>query len=246
MTDNIKKSINSTLYQRTTSPFYGTVILSWIIWNWRIIYLTFFISEDKIETDKISYIIEHFSETENLIINPLISTLILLTLIPFVSNGAFWLNLNFEKWKKDKKNIVEKKQLLSLEQSISIREELLNQENKFEKLLNKKNTEVEQLKLLIDKLKSENPSQNIIDLGSGKQEMDFDFVANKIREIDKDLVSFERALELMQAEYEITDRSDVDSKLVTFMVINDVIEKNIKGIYVLTKNGKELAKRLLS
>ena len=246
MTDNIKKSISSILYERTSSPFYGTLILSWILWNWKILYLTFFISEDKITTDKITYIVDNFSKTENLITNPIISSVIILTLIPFASNGAYWVNLNFENWKKNKKNQVEKRQLLSLEQSIELREQLLNQENKFEKLLKNKNSEIEQLKLLLDKFKSENNSQNIINLGSGKKEFDFESVANKIKKIDKDLVSFERALELMQGGYGISDRSDVDGKLVTAMVINDIIEKDSKGIYSLTNNGKELAKLLLN
>jgi len=135
MIDNIKKSLGAILYERTSSPLYGALIVSWFIWNWKIFYLTFFISEDKIKIDKISYISENLNDINNLIIYPLVSTLILLTVISFVSNGAFWLNLKFENWKKDKKNIEEKKQLLTLEQSIEIREQLLNQENRFTKLL---------------------------------------------------------------------------------------------------------------
>ena len=37
MTD-VKKSLNSIINERISSPFYGTLILSWLIWNWK--YLT--------------------------------------------------------------------------------------------------------------------------------------------------------------------------------------------------------------
>ena len=65
MIANLKKSLSAILYERTSSPFYGTLIVSWLVWNWKIIYLTFFISEDKIELDKISYISENLSEINN-------------------------------------------------------------------------------------------------------------------------------------------------------------------------------------
>lgn len=48
MFDELKKSISAILYERTTSPLFGSFILSWTVWNWKIFYITLFISEDKI------------------------------------------------------------------------------------------------------------------------------------------------------------------------------------------------------
>ena len=142
----LRKSINAILYQRVTSPLFGTLFISWIVWNWKIIYTTFFINEDKIDKNKIDYIVENFSDTSSLIWYPLLSTLILITLIPFISNGAFWLSLNFEKWRVNSKNKIEKKQLLTLEQSLQLRQQLLDYERKFESLLNQKDTEIKSCK----------------------------------------------------------------------------------------------------
>jgi len=148
MTTNneLKKSLQSILYERTTSPFYGTLIISWVIWNWRIIYLTLFVSEEKINTNKIDYIISNYSDICHILIYPLISTIILITLVPFITNGAYWISLIFNRWKKNRKHIVEKNQLLSLEQSIELREQISEQEIKFEKLLDKEKKEIERLK----------------------------------------------------------------------------------------------------
>ena len=85
MFDELKKSISALLYERTTSPLFGTLVVSWSVWNWKIIYLTFFISEKElIGKNKIEYIIENYNDNFNLYWFPLISTTILITLIPFI------------------------------------------------------------------------------------------------------------------------------------------------------------------
>jgi hypothetical protein len=115
MITELRKSINSILYQRVSSPLFGTLMLSWVVWNWKIVYLTFFINAKEIEQNKIDYIVEKLSDANFLIWYPLISVFILLTIIPFVSNGAYWLSLKFEKWKKEQNNNIEKEQLKTLE-----------------------------------------------------------------------------------------------------------------------------------
>lgn len=144
--EDIQKSIKAVLYERTTSPFFGTFILSWLIWNWKIIYITLFVSEKTIKTDKLDYLIKnHFMDEWNLIIFPSISTIILLTIFPFINNGAFWLKLKFDKWKKDMKNEIELKQLLTLEQSLELREHISNLEERFNKISSDKDIRILQL-----------------------------------------------------------------------------------------------------
>src|SRR5688572_10158976 len=144
MTEDIKKSFNSILYERTSSPLFGTLIFSWCLWNWKIIYLTVFVSEDQVSGNKIDYIINNFSNPEYLLTYPLVSTFLLITIIPFLSNGAYWIELKFSKCKKDQKNIIDTKQLLTIEQSIDLREQIYKQEERFEKLLQSKNEEIRQ------------------------------------------------------------------------------------------------------
>lgn len=150
MFDELKKSISAILYERTTSPLYGSLILSWSFWNWKIIYLTLFVSEGRIEGNKIDYILNNFWDIHYIFWYPLFSTVILITIIPFFSNGAYWLSAKFEKWKVNQKNLIEKNQLLTLDQSVAIREELNSQQNKLETVLSSKNLEVKQLKEIVE------------------------------------------------------------------------------------------------
>lgn len=154
MLDDIRKSINSTLYERVSSPLYGTIIISWLIWNWEIVYLTLFINETRIGGTKIDYIIENYSNIHNLLTFPAISTLLLLTVMPFASNGAYYLSLVFKKWRTEKRNEVDNKQLLSIEKSIALREEIRNQEEKFDKLLEGKNEEIKILTQEVENYRS--------------------------------------------------------------------------------------------
>jgi hypothetical protein len=241
MISNLKKSLSTILHERTSSPFYGTLIVTWIIWNWKTVYLTLFISEDKIDVDKITYITQKLSGIDNLVIYPLISTAVILTLIPFVSNGAYWLNLKFDKWKLDKKNEIEKKQLLTLEQSIEIREQLISQESRFEKLLENKNNEIIQLKSIIE---DSEPGENNIQTNIESYD-DLDEISEKIKKIDSNFSIFQKILEFMRSGYKITDRSDIPSRLVTILEINDIIKSKGGGGYTLTEKGKELTKKII-
>lgn len=246
MIDSVKKSLNSILYERTTSPFYGTLVISWLIWNWKIIYLTLFISENKLSTDKITYITKNLSSSELVIVYPLISTLVILTLIPFLSNGSFWINLKFEKWKKEKLNEVEQKQLLTLEQSIEIREQIINQESRFETLLKNKNVEIKQLNAIIEELKNDAKISNQNKNNDVSSNLNFEKLIKNIKSIDKDFTAFQKMLELMQTGYQVSDRGDIPSKLITLLEINDIIETKGRGVYGITKNGKELTKLIFN
>ncbi|WP_406845030.1 hypothetical protein [Flavobacterium soyae] len=151
MIDDLKKSFDQIIYERTTSPFYGSFIISWCLWNWKIIYLTFFVSQDKID-----YIVTNFSAFKNIFIFPLLSSIFIITLVPFITNGAYWLSLKFNKWRVDQKNLVDGKQLLSIEQSIELREQISKQEERFAKLVEDKNLEIKQLNLQIQEYQKKN------------------------------------------------------------------------------------------
>ena len=155
MISEIRKSINSVLYERTTSPLFGSFLISWSIWNWKIIYLTLFISEERLVKNnsavtKIEYIEANYLNNYELIFYPLISTVVFVCIVPFLSNGAYWLSLKFNKWRIDKRNSVEQKQLLTLEQSSALRNELLVTEKKSQELIEAKEIEIKSLKMIID------------------------------------------------------------------------------------------------
>jgi hypothetical protein len=247
MIDDLKKSFNEIIYERTTSPFYGTIITSWLIWNWRIIYLTFFVSEKKIDGHKINYILDNYSDIEHILIFPLISTILLITIFPFLSNGAFWLSLKFNKWKVDEKNKVDNKQLLTLEQSISLREEISKQEERFGKLVENKNLEIAQLQSQLEEYKNNKPTALETVFNSAQQDAfsDIKKLAERIKTNQKELNQYEKVLMLIQVGYQLTERSDVEVKFIALLESYDVIENKVNGVYKFTDLGKKLQKLML-
>lgn len=246
MFDEIKKSISASLYERTTSPLFGTFFVSWSVWNWKIIYLTFFISEKElIGKTKIEYILENYYDNWTLYWYPLISSLILITIIPLASNGSYWLSLIYLDWKKRKKNEVEKKQLLSLEQSINLREQIANQELKFAKLVEDKNLEIKQLNLLVDGFKATpqktNENQKTTD---NSREIELMELAKRIKENPIELDQFETIIALIQTANTLTERNGANSKFVSLLESYEIINPDGSGKYILLPDGKKLNKLL--
>ena len=248
MINDTKNSINKILYERLTSPFYGTFILSWLIWNWRIIYLTFFVSENKIDTDKISYIISNFSELKHIVFLPLISTIILITVFPFFTNRAYWISLLYNQWKINKRNKVQEKELLTIEQSINLREQIKTQEKRFEELLEDKNLKIKQLESQIslsarDKLPSDSAmkfAQKKIE-SFGKSEINK--IADKILS-DKELKStYDFLSRLIQRRERIMDyETGKMTDQLNFFLINDIVENDESGKFKYTEFGKSISK----
>jgi hypothetical protein len=229
MFDDIRKSISATLYERTTSPLFGTLIISWMFWNWKILYLTFFISESKIETDKIEYILKNCNNDWNLLWLPLISSFLLITVIPLISNGAFWLSIIYNKWKVDKKNEVELSQMLTLEQSILLRNEILEQENQLEKLLSNKELEIKQLKSIIDGKDSKTENSDFVEL-SEKIKND-----NLLLERYKDLVK-----KIQNSQYFNGDGKNTE--IAHLLESYDIIENKGNGVYKYSDKAKDFLK----
>lgn len=141
MMSEIRKSIYATLYERSTSPLWGTFIISWLVWNWKIPYVTFFVSE-KVVSDKIKFIVEHHSNWIDMIGAPAASTAIIIGLVPLLSNGAYWLTLEYQQWRTNKKREYEKDRLLTIEESTAILNDMALAEEKFVKTINKKDNDI--------------------------------------------------------------------------------------------------------
>lgn len=237
--NDFTKSIKSILNERISSPFYGTLIVSWLLWNWKISYVTFFIDSSKLKDNKIDYILANCNDFHHLVTFPLISTLIILTIVPFITNGAYWITLIFDQWRINKKNEVERRQLLSLEQSIQLRSEIQSQEEKFDKLLKSKNEEIAFLKQQLEVA--------LANSKSGQQ----NFISEKDYQLEiKDFLNNDKILEYMdivsgsiQGGYSL---SDMPSDVMGYFIANDLIEsKRAGGIYDFTAKGKLFLREFL-
>lgn len=244
MITDLRTSINSILYQRVTSPLFGTFLISWLVWNWKIFYVTFIVESDKLDQNRIDYIVNNLDDSGNLIWYPIFSTIILITIIPFISNGAYWISLKFEQWRIDNKHKIERKKLLTLEQSIQLREQLLDYEKKFEKLLNEKDEEIKELKLLIEKSSEEKTDKNgniVIGSKEDKEERSAIEIFNKVKDNNELLDSFHSISDSLQNGIsDLTFNQKLDTKTLSFFEANDIIQHNGKGNYRWTTKGKRL------
>lgn len=229
---DIKNSISSILYERTTSPFYGTLIISWIIWNWKIIYLTFFVSENKITKNKIDYIVENYGGIDHLLTYPLISTAILITLIPFLANGTYWISLSFANWRLTQKNLIEKKQMLTVEQSIELREQILKQEERFSKLVDDKNLEIEQLNKIISNHDSTVTETKDINNEELKK------LAERFKNNTSEMETLNNIIRAIQSNYRQSD-NDETRKILSILESYLVIDKSNSALYKFTTKGKK-------
>lgn len=166
MLDEIRKSINAILYERVTSPFYGTLIISWLAWNWKIVYVTFFVSADKVDCSgyltancsKIDYILEHCTNPWNLIYWPLISLVGLLVIMPLFTNGAYWLDLLFKSWKIRKKAEFDEQTPLLPKQANALRRKIKDMDEMFERLSEEKDAEIQSLNSIKGELNNKKTS----------------------------------------------------------------------------------------
>jgi hypothetical protein len=155
MVEEIKKSIQDNLSDKMASPFYGSFIISWLLWNWKIWYITFFVSPEllleKYGMLKIDYIINIYNiswgSIAHLFLFPLLSSFIIIFIWPFITGLYYKVWLYFEyknkivKLTKEKEifeikekkldseiNILEKTQKIKLEKSD---EEIWNEDYNF-------------------------------------------------------------------------------------------------------------------
>lgn len=234
-----RKSINAVLYERVTSPLYGTFIITWAIWNWKIIYLTLFVSESEIDSTKIDYIITNYYDIYNLLVYPVISTIVIIAGFSFISNGAYWLHLKFKQWRIDAKNEIEKNQLLTLEQSINIRKELREKEKEFQELLSNKDLEIELLEREIaasinsDEDKMEEPFTPMSDEKYLKEYSNF-------KNNESVYEYFNEAAEIVRKQNRYPGRTPTDAR--DYYSVNGIIELDNGGRPFLTDKGKAFYK----
>lgn len=142
MLSEIKSSFKSVLSDRLTSPLYGTLIVSWLIWNWKIVYVTLFVSADTLYVSKLFYIEENLLDPWTNIVWPLASSAFLIVLAPLIANGAYWMSIKYTAWRKGKQDEVLKSERLTVEESLKLKTDYNALEISFEQY---KNTMSQQL-----------------------------------------------------------------------------------------------------
>ncbi|MDE1326933.1 hypothetical protein L9W97_17525 [Vibrio aestuarianus] len=244
--EEFKKSFHSVLYERVSSPMYGTFIVAWAFWNWKILYVTLFVSEKELPFHKLEWIETYALNLGNLFYKPIISTILLLTIMPFVSNGFYWLHLRFNKWKVDKRNSIEMKSLLTLEQSIEIRRQMENMSNTLSHTIENKDLEIKQLKAQLESLQSDEPIKirnNVSEANTQTSSNDNRGLALQIVESPSLSESFDAVLEYIQAGWTGAHSDEkISSRDLAFLEAHDVIQSKGDGAYIFGPEGKSVLK----
>lgn len=246
MIDEIRKSANSILKERISSPFYGTLLISWLIWNWRIVYLTIFIEQDKLSINKIEFIEKYFVNISYLFTFPILSTVIVLTIFPFITNGAYWLDIKFTAWRINQKNQIEGKQLLTIEQSIRLRTEVRELEESIERLMERKNEEIKELKGQLEQVTKPQPSstsKTTVSKRTTRSGKGSTFGMGDYNELSNKKKLFEHLESIAKSIRESGKfPPNIDDQVKQYYLINELVEEDGYGGYELTFRGDEVYK----
>ena len=120
--EETKNTFSDAIKERLTNPFLGKLLLAWIVWNWKIPYVSFFVSEDKLQSNRLDFVSQYlttqtFWDFFIVYIVPLIITAALIWIVPILSKIAF--NVS-EKYRKE--NALERKKIDSEINSFSFKD----------------------------------------------------------------------------------------------------------------------------
>jgi len=158
MLNEILTSVKAQLYERAVSPLIGSITLYWSIWNYKFVLLI--LSSDSI-TKKYKIIDEVLYSTWQQTylqgaLYPTITALVYLYAYPYPSKYVFEFTRKKQKEIIDIKREIEEETLLTEKASRKIRQEINDLEENIQKNLERKNTEIERLNKVIEKLEINN------------------------------------------------------------------------------------------
>jgi hypothetical protein len=225
--------------------------------------VTFFISEESITGTKIDYITTNCSETLYLVWGPIISTAILLTAIPVISYYAYWLSLEYKKWNIDRKNKVEGATLLTLDESLELRKNLKEEQDRLGTLITAKEADNKNLKDKIElySKSSKTLAKEIDELKADRLERNKKVLENKSEESEKqkqknlkiELAKLSKIINASgpnrMAYKEYLKNADTETLIeglkigdvfVSYFTRNGYIESVDDGFFTITPKGKQM------
>lgn len=154
MFDEIKKSIQSILYERIASPLSGAFAITWTVWNWKLVYYLVFGDEQLNIKERFNFIDTHFININTNLIYPFASAVVLVVFYPILTTWAYEIMLRYKTWQRDIKNRIEKNVLLTAEQSYKLRLSIKKQEEEFERLFTEKDETIKALSARLKEIDS--------------------------------------------------------------------------------------------
>ncbi len=158
MIDVVKNSIKSTLYDRITSPLFGSFAISWSVWNYKLIVVL--LSSMK-APEKLTYI-EKYIYTDPATIWYQGMSYPLMTSVAFIIFYPFPAKIIYEYWQLQQKSLktikqkIEDETPLTQEESRKLRRDIINIVIEHDKEISKRNHEIEKLNTELEEIKINN------------------------------------------------------------------------------------------
>jgi hypothetical protein len=232
---DISKSIKEIFEERISSPFYGSLIVSWLLWNWEIPYVTFFVDPTKINGNKLDYIVSNCNNIWFLIIGPLISTAIIIFAMPLITNYAHKITLLYDEKRRIQKNEILHKRLLTQEESLELILENERIYQNYSEIIQKKEVEIGTLKKQLEQSLTLKPEISDSKLKSYEDEFE-SLMKSRFFKTIKDVG------DRFRTGY--TDMDPFQIQMIDFFVANDLID-SVGGSYKFTEKGKFLYNKYL-
>ncbi|EHV9838532.1 hypothetical protein M2G36_20605 [Vibrio vulnificus] len=154
MFQELSKSVKANLYERVSSPLIGSVAISWVAFNWKAIFYML-LSDAKIE-DKIEYFSANYSDIDANIIYPVVVGGTISIVYPLAAFVPFWIWERVQHIQKQLKQTLSMNQLLSVEQSMQLRNELVQKDKKIREIIAENQESQTELNKTIGELTQEN------------------------------------------------------------------------------------------
>lgn len=157
--DDAIKSIKAHLYDRVVSPLFGAFIISWVVWNFRVILV---LLSSEIIPYKLNYIDEYYSSIVYFygisiskfwmtgVLSPLLSTFAYIYLYPFVALPVYEFSLSRQQKLANTKNKIEGATLLTLEKSRKIIQGAKKMQIEHARNMSEAEEEIESLRKIIN------------------------------------------------------------------------------------------------
>ena len=145
MINEFQRSIRRVLNERIVSPLLGSLSLSWIAWNWQILY--FLLSDDPKfrPIEKIEFVTHNLNNFSYLVTLPIVSALSFTLAYPFLSILVTFLWEFAVSLRKRLLESIRRGELLTIEESLALRSEINAMEDRIKATLASKDTEIRRL-----------------------------------------------------------------------------------------------------
>ena len=204
MLDLLQRSITRTANDKIRSPLYGAFILSWMAWNWRIFYVTFFLDMHDLGMRKLPYIERLLGNTIYSIWAPLLSTFLIICVLPVFRIGAIWVEQGYKRYRNDIMQKFDNEQWMPPHIVTSLRKEIRTIRSEYEETLVKRNEELSSLQI-DSKEKLEKGQNRINSLENEIQELQ-DSISNFENEV---VINKEKISELEEERNELSGREEL-------------------------------------